>query len=104
MASIEELVSDLERSYADAQERMNDPAVYADRQAAAEAGRRLKQLERPHRLAQEWRQLTQDLADARLDPELSELADELAREAERLEGELKLALVERDPNDEKDVI
>jgi peptide chain release factor 1 len=39
-----------------------------------------------------------------VDPELADLADELAREAEGVEGELKLALVERDPNDEKDVI
>jgi peptide chain release factor 1 len=103
-ATIETLVDELERSYADAQEQMNDPTVYADRLAAAEAGRRLKQLEAPYRLAQEWRQITQDLADARSDPELADLAAELADEAERLEAEMKLALVERDPNDEKDVI
>src|SRR6185503_9791368 len=41
--------------YADAQERMSDPAVFSDRQQAAEAGRRLKELEGPYKLAQEWR-------------------------------------------------
>jgi peptide chain release factor 1 len=45
-----------------------------------------------------------DLEDARSDPELATLAEELAAEADRLESDLKLALVERDPADEKDVI
>jgi peptide chain release factor 1 len=102
--TIDTLVEELERSYAEAQERMNDPAVYADQNTAREAGRRLKELEGPHRLAQEWRQVQQDLADAKDDPELAQLAEELVLEAERLEGDLKLALVESDPNDLKDVI
>jgi peptide chain release factor 1 len=103
-ATIENLVDELERSYAEAEERVNDPAIYADRRAAAEAGRRLKELSEPYRLAQEWRRVSRDLLDAEDDPELGEMAAELALEAERLEGELKLALVERDPNDAKDVI
>jgi peptide chain release factor 1 len=102
--TIDTLVEELERSYAEAQERMNDPALYADQNTAREAGRRLKELEGPHRLAQEWRQVQQDLADAKADSELAQMAEELAVEAERLEGDLKLALVERDPNDLKDVI
>jgi peptide chain release factor 1 len=104
MATIEALVEELERSYAEAQERMSDPAVFSDRNAAADAGRRLKELEGPHKLAQEWRQVVQDLSDAEGDPELASMADDLRAESERLESELKLALVERDPNDAKDVI
>jgi peptide chain release factor 1 len=104
MAAIEQLVDELERSYAEAQERMGDPEVFSDRQAAAVAGRRLKELEVPHRLAQAWRETVRDLEDARADPELATLAEELAEEAERLETDLKVALVERDPADEKDVI
>jgi len=104
MAAIEQLVDELERSYAEAQERMGDPEVFSDRQAAAVAGRRLKGLEEPHRLAQAWRETVRDLEDARADPELASLAEELAAEAERLEADLKVALVERDPADEKDVI
>jgi peptide chain release factor 1 len=83
---------------------MSDPAVFSDRQAAAEAGRRLKELEEPYKLAQEWRRVTKDLEDANSDPELGELASDLALEAERLESDIKLALVENDPNDLKDVI
>jgi peptide chain release factor 1 len=104
MATVEELVDELERSYAEAQERMGDPEVFSDRQRAAAAGRRLKELEAPYRLAQQWRQVLKDLDDARADEELSELANELALEAERLESDMKVALVERDPNDAKDVI
>ena len=78
MARLDELVEELERSYTEAQERMSDPEVFSDRQKAAAAGRRLKELEEPHRLAQQWRQVTRDLEDARADEELSELPSDLA--------------------------
>jgi peptide chain release factor 1 len=102
--SVERLIEELERSYADAQERMSDPAVFSDRQAAAEAGRRLKELEGAHKLAQDWRATQDDLEDARGDSELRDLVPELEERLAELEEELKLALVERDPNDAKDVI
>jgi peptide chain release factor 1 len=104
MTAIERLVDELDRSYGEAQERMSDPAVYNDHRQAAEAGRRLKELETPKRLADQWRQARADLDDARGDPELAGMAGELELDIERLEEELKLALVERDPADEKDVI
>jgi len=101
---MERLVGELERSHADAEERMADPAVYLDHRKAAEAGRRLKELEGPKKLADAWRQASADLDAARNDPELAALASELESDVARLEEELKLALVERDPADEKDVI
>ena len=104
MAGIEHLVEELEHSYTETQERMSDPAVYNDHKQAAKAGRRLKELEGPYKLAQEWRQAQADLADARSDPELASMASESEVELERLEQELRLALVERDPADSKDVI
>jgi peptide chain release factor 1 len=102
--TMENLVDELERSYADAQERMSDPAVFSDRQAAAEAGRRLKELEGAYKLAQDWRATRDDLEAARGDGELRDLVPELEERLAELEEELKLALVERDPNDAKDVI
>ncbi|MBA2569321.1 MAG: PCRF domain-containing protein, partial [Actinobacteria bacterium] len=104
MNPIERLVDELERSYAEAQERMADPQVYNDRNTGAAAGRRLKELEVPHRLADEWRRVQADLEDARDDPELADMASELETELARLEDELKVALVEKDPADQKDVI
>jgi peptide chain release factor 1 len=102
--AMERLVDELDRSYAEAQERMSDPEVYNDHRQAADAGRRLKELEAPKRLADEWRQARDDLEAAHDDPELAGMAAELEQEIARLEDELKLALVERDPADEKDVI
>src|SRR4029453_9383875 len=104
VSTIERLVDELERSHAEAQERMADPAVYNDHRKAAETGRRLKELEAPKRLADEWRQASADLDAARNDPELQSLAEEYESQVERLEEELRLALVEKDPADEKDVI
>jgi peptide chain release factor 1 len=102
--NIEQLVEDLQRSYQDAQERMSDPAVYNDHREAAEAGRRLKELEEPHRLAQEWRQIRDDLDAARGDGVLREMVPELEARIGTLEEELRLALAPTDPADRKDVI
>jgi peptide chain release factor 1 len=104
MAGIEELVDDLERSYREAEERMSDPAVYNDHREAAEVGRRLKELEGPVKLARRWREAHEDAEAAEADPELRELLAEAQERAGRLEEELKLALVEDDPADRKDVI
>ena len=102
--NIEQLVDDLERSYTEAQERMSDPSVYNDHKEAAAAGRRLKELEGPHRLAQEWRQVHADLAEARGDGVLRELVPELEERSRTLEEELRVALAPTDPADSKDVI
>src|SRR5919202_5160415 len=104
MAPIEALVTELERSYREAQERLSQPSVYNDHREAAEVGRRLKELEDAHKLAQEWRAVRTDLDDARHDGELRELVPDLERRLAALEDELKLALVESDPADRKDVI
>ena len=77
MEAIDRLVDELDRSYAEAQERMSDPAVYNDHREAAEIGRRLKELEGAHKLAQEWRLVQDDLGAARDDGDLKELVPEL---------------------------
>ena len=104
MAAIDQLIDDLERSYDEVRDRMSDPSVYNDHKEAAEVGRRLKELEGAYKLAQEWRQARDDLEAARDDAELATLTADLEADVSRLEEELKLALVERDPADEKDVI
>jgi len=102
--AIDALIDELERKYRETQERMSDPAVYNDHREAADTGRRLKELEAPYKLAQRWREVMRDLEDAQDDPELSGILQDLGLEAERLESDLKLALVETDPADSKDVI
>jgi peptide chain release factor 1 len=104
MAAFEDLIAELERSYVEVQERLSDPAVYNDHREAAEVGRRLKELEGPYKLAQAWREAHDDLEAAREDPDRRELVPELEERTGSLEEELRAALVERDPADEKDVI
>jgi peptide chain release factor 1 len=104
MAAIEDLVDEVDRSYRETQQRLSDPAVFNDHREAAEVGRRLKELEGPYKLAQEWREISSDAETARADADLRELLPELEERLDRLEEELKLALVETDPADRKDVI
>jgi peptide chain release factor 1 len=104
VAAIEDLVAELERSYRETQERLSDPAVYNDHKEAADVGRRLKELEGPYRLTQQWRAVRADLDDASEDADLRELVPGLEQQLAQLEEELKLALVPADPADRKDVI
>jgi len=102
--AMQELVDEVERSYGETQERMSDPAVYNDHREAAEVGRRLKELEAAHKLAREWREVREDLDAARDDGDLREMVPELEDRLATLEDELRLALVETDPADAKDVL
>jgi peptide chain release factor 1 len=104
VSTLDELVLELLRNHAEAQERMADPAVYNDPREAADVGRRLKQLEEPVKLAQRWQQARADLDAARNDPELQEMAADYESELAQLEEDLRMSLVERDPADDKDVI
>jgi peptide chain release factor 1 len=102
--NIEQLVDELERTYQEAQERMSDPGVYNDHREAAAAGRRLKELEGPHKLAQEWLGVRDDLDAARGDGDLREMVPELEQRSAALADELRVALAPTDPADSKDVI
>jgi peptide chain release factor 1 len=103
-ADFDTLIDELERSYREVQERMSDPSVYNDHREAAEVGRRLKELEGPYKLAQEWRSARADLAAARDDADLRELVPELEERTAQLVSELQLAMAPTDPADSKDVI
>src|SRR5689334_2581442 len=108
---IEQLVEQIEARFADVQRQMTDPEVISDRQRYADAGRQFRALEPAAKLAEEWRRAVDDAAGAEEllaedgeDPELREMLQTAkARQAE-LEEEIRLAMVERDPNDDKDVI
>ena len=101
--ALDQLIEELERTNDELQRKMADPAVYSDHREAADLGRRLKELEPAIKAARDWRSARTDTAEAN-DPELASLAGELESEVARLEDELRHALVERDPADDKDVI
>jgi peptide chain release factor 1 len=108
---IEELVKQIETRFADLGVQMTDAEVISDRVRYAEVGRAYSQLEPAAKLAAEWRRAQDDAggAEEMLSEmgEDAELRDELAgsrQRIEQLEEEIRLAMVERDPNDEKSVI
>ena len=103
----------LEEEYAKVSEQMNDPAVLADHRALRTTGRRLKELEPIVAAFREYRQVTEDLAaGAEMLREavgeereiLRAELDDLEATRARLEEELKVLLVPKDPNDHRDVI
>jgi len=103
-ADFDNLIDELEHQYLEVQARMSDPSVYNDHREAAEVGRKLKELEGPYKLAQEWKSAREDLVAARDDADLKELVPELEERTARLEEELRLSMVQSDPADHKDVI
>ncbi|HUA11162.1 MAG TPA: peptide chain release factor 1 [Solirubrobacteraceae bacterium] len=108
---IEDLVERIEARFAELGEQMADPDVIADRRRAAEAGRAYRQLEKAAKLAAQWRRAVDDAAGA--EELIGELGDqgelradleEARRRGDALEEQIRAAMVERDPNDEKSVI
>jgi peptide chain release factor 1 len=108
---IESLVEQIEARYGDVQQQMADPSVIADRRRYAEAGRLFNQLAPAAKLAEEWRRATSDAEGAQElidegadDPELREELRTARERTEELEEQIRLAMVEPDPNDDKNVI
>jgi peptide chain release factor 1 len=108
---VEKLVEQIETRFAELSEQMSDPEVIGDQRRYAEVGRAYSALESAHELALEWRKRSDDAAGAREllredgdDPELRELLTSSEKRLEELDEEIRLAMVEPDPNDEKNVI
>jgi peptide chain release factor 1 len=107
---IEDLIEQIEARFAELGEQMTDPEVIGDRNRYAEVGRAYRQLEPAAKLAEEWRRATDDAAGAEEllaegeDAEVREMLTTARERVEQLEEEIRFAMVERDPNDEKNVI
>jgi len=101
----------IEGRFADLERQMSDPEVIGDRERYADVGREYRELEPAHALAREYRKLRDDFEGAREllaedgdDPELRKVVSEAPERLEQLEEQIRLAMVERDPNDSKDVL
>jgi len=108
---IEQLVEQIESRFEELEAQMSDPEVIGDRERYAETGRQYRELEEAHRLAGEWRRAADDAAGARElleeggdDAEVRELLAAARARLEALDEEIRLAMVEKDPNDDKNVI
>src|SRR6476469_1319779 len=107
---IEQLVEQVRARFSELEEQMSDPAVIGDRERYAEVGREYRDLQPARELAVEYMTLKDDLEGARElleegeDEELRKVADEAPARLAELEEEIRLAMVERDPNDDKNVL
>jgi peptide chain release factor 1 len=93
--------------------QLADPAVIGDSDQYRKAAKAHSELAEIVSLYREWKKLAADLGQARsmmseLEPELQQMAaDEVTRiepEQARIEEELKVLLLPKDPNDEKNVV
>ena len=108
---IDELVTQIEERFGELERELSDPEVIGDRGRFAQASRAYRDLEPAAKLAAEYRRTADDLEGAR------ELLDEDGDDAElramlttardglaSLEDQIRLAMVEPDPNDDNNVI
>jgi peptide chain release factor 1 len=108
---IDALVEQIDSRFAELEREMSDPEVIGDRQRYAEVGREYRELQPAQALAREYRTLKDDLEGARElldedgeDPELRKVVEEAPQRLEALEEEIRMGMVERDPNDAKNVL
>jgi peptide chain release factor 1 len=111
---MERLVAEIERAYADAEQALVDPAVLGDQRRYADAARQHRRLSEAHDLARRWRQAQGDQSDAlellagETDAETRSYLQEQLEAARaaipEIEEAIRLAMLERDPADDKNVI
>ncbi len=101
----------IESRFRELSAQMSDPVVIADRERYADVGRAYRALEHAHALAVEFRRTADDAAGAREllsedgdDAEVRELLAQSDRRLRELDEEIRLAMVEPDPNDDRNVI
>jgi len=107
---IESLVEQIEARFAELQDLIVDPSVVSDRVRNAEVGREYRRLEGAAALASQWRRAVDDAAGAQEllsedeDPEVREMLAASRAQIGEIEEQIRLAMVQRDPNDDKNVI
>ena len=101
---LDELVAE----YAELERKLADPAIHADQGQARTLGRRYSELGPVVAAYKEWRRIGDDLSAARElgedDPSFRAEIPGMEEQRAELEERLRLLLLPRDPNDEKDVI
>ena len=111
--NLEPKLRELEAIYAELEKKMADPAVVSDIKEMQNLGRKHSELEEVVGDYRRYRQVRDEIAEAKElvgggDHELAELAKMELEEKEpllgKIEEQLRVALLPKDPNDEKDVI
>ena len=108
---IDGLVKQVLERFAELEHELADPAVIGDRERYAAASRAYRELEPAAKLAGEYRRAVDDAEGAREllaedgdDPELRVLLESATAQMQSLEDAIRLAMVQHDPLDDKNVI
>ncbi|MCL4781607.1 MAG: peptide chain release factor 1 [Bryobacterales bacterium] len=106
-------LAELEASFEDLSVQMSDPALIGDQAEYTKVAKRHRDLEEVVTKYREWKQVNENLQQARQmmlegDADMREMATEEVAELEprlgEIENELKLLLLPKDPNDERNVV
>ncbi|MFI8091453.1 peptide chain release factor 1 [Streptomyces sp. NPDC086080] len=103
-----EAVEELVAEHADLETKLADPSVHSDQANARKLNKRYAELTPIVATYRSWKQTGEDIETAREfavdDPDFAAEVKELEEQRETLTEKLRLLLVPRDPNDDKDVI
>ncbi len=108
---MEDKLEEIERKYAETEARMATSEVYSDPALYARLAREQKELQPLVEAYRRSRKLRRDIEEAQelmSDPEMRDMAEEelesARAELERTEEQIRVLLLPRDPNDERNVI
>ncbi len=106
-------LNELVARYDQLSQAMADPDVMADQDRYQKAGKAMAEIGEVVDKYRQWKQLQSELQDTRSmleesDPEMVALAEQeiagIGERAARLEAEIKILMIPKDPDDEKDVV
>ena len=108
---MKERLEAIEEKYIEITQKLSDPEVLKDIKKVAELSKEQASLKDPYEAYQKLKKIEEDLEESKelvKDPELGDFAKEeitrLTTEKEKLEKEIEVMLLPKDPNDDKNVI
>ena len=108
---MKERLEAIEEKYLEITQKLSDPEVLKDIKKVAELSKEQASLKDPYEAYQKLKKIEEDLEESKelvKDPELGDFAKEeitrLTAEKEKLEKDIEVMLLPKDPNDEKNVI
>ena len=108
---MKERLEAIEEKYIEITQKLSDPEVLKDIKKVAELSKEQASLKEPYEAYQKLKKIEEDLEESKelvKDPELGDFAKEeitrLTAEKEKLEKDIEVMLLPKDPNDDKNVI
>lgn len=100
-------LDEIEAAFIEIEAALGNPEILSDPAQVADFGKRHSDLKDVVADIRRWKDANADLVEARAmssDPDMAQMAKDLAREIAKLEARIKTALIPTDPNDTKDVL